>query len=282
MKLKIKKNLSANHRANDVIVLEDKEQILTAKFSYGPLDFALSGEKVEILIGPPASASTSASSHHHGQVKGASSSSSGEWRLLANAITDSHGRLKYELPKERRLPLGMYQIKCVVKCDHTFVDFQLAVLPAQTEAVVFSIDGSFAANISLSGTDPKVRAGAVDVKYILNLYNDTFRVIDINDLIFKVVRYWQDLGYMIIYITARPDIQHYKVTNWLAQHNFPLGMVYFSEGICRDPLRQKTESLRSIVIGNQLKLQAGYGSSKDIPMVILTLFLLQKVTSYSC
>ena len=174
---KIKKNLSANHRANDVIVLEDKEQILTAKFSYGPLDFALSGEKVEILIGPPASASTSASSHHHhGQGKGATSSSSGEWRLLANAITDSHGRLKYELPKERRLPLGMYQIKCVVKCDHTFVDFQLAVLPAQTEAVVFSIDGSFAANISFSGTDPKVRAGAVDVKYS-RFINDNFRVI---------------------------------------------------------------------------------------------------------
>lgn len=84
-----------------------------------------------------------------------------------------------------------------------------------------------------------------------------------------MVRYWQDLGYLIIYITARPDIQHYKVTNWLAQHNFPLGMVFFSEGICRDPLRQKTENLRSIVIGNQLKLQAGYGSPKDIPMVYI-------------
>ena len=45
-----------------------------------------------------------------------------------------------------------------------FVDFQMAVLPVQTEAVVFSIDGSFAANISFSGTDPKVRAGAVDVR----------------------------------------------------------------------------------------------------------------------
>lgn len=40
----------------------------------------------------------------------------------------------------------------------------MAVLPVQTEAVVFSIDGSFAANISFSGTDPKVRAGAVDVR----------------------------------------------------------------------------------------------------------------------
>lgn len=131
----------------------------------------------------------------------------------------------------------------IVKCDQTYCEFHMAVLPTNTETVVFSIDGSFAANISFTGTDPKVRAGAVDV-----------------------VRYWQDLGYLIIYITARPDIQHYKVTNWLAQHNFPFGMVYFSEGIYHDPIRQKTKNLRNIVINNNLKLQAGYGSAKDIMM----------------
>ena len=217
------KNLSANHRANDVIVLEDNEQILNAKFSYGPLDFALSCEKVDIFI--------------------IGSNIKDEWKFYACALTDNHGRIKYHLPKDKCLPLGMYQVKIVVKCDHSFVEFQMAVLPANTEAVVFSIDGSFAANISFSGTDPKVRAGAVDV-----------------------VRHWQDLGYLIIYVSARPDIQHYKVTNWLAQHNFPLGMVFFSDGLSRDPLRQKTEILRSLVINNTIKIQAAYGSTKDIQM----------------
>ena len=217
--------MSANHRANDVIVLEDKEQILTAKFSYGPLDFALSGEKIDIYI-----------------MKN-SAKCLNEWTYLASAVSDSHGRVKYELPENRRLSLGMYQIKMVVKCDHSSVEFYTAVLPTNTETVVFSIDGSFAANISFSGTDPKVRPGAVDV-----------------------VRHWQDLGYLIIYVTARPDIQHYKVTNWLGQHNFPLGMVFFSNGLRRDPIRQKTETLRNLVVNNNLKLQATYGSAKDIPM----------------
>ena len=36
-------------------------------------------------------------------------------------------------------------------------------------------------------------------------------------------RYWQELGYIIIYVTARPDIQQHKVVHWLAQHNFPHG-----------------------------------------------------------
>lgn len=47
--------------------------------------------------------------------------------------------------------------------DHTSVDFFLAVLPPKTETVVFSIDGSFTASVSIMGKDPKVRPGAVDV-----------------------------------------------------------------------------------------------------------------------
>ena len=47
--------------------------------------------------------------------------------------------------------------------DHTSVDFFVAVIPPRTECVVFSIDGSFAASKSVSGKDPKVWAGAVDV-----------------------------------------------------------------------------------------------------------------------
>ena len=42
-------NVAPNHRANDVIILEDKPQILTARFMYGPLDMvSLSGEKVSL------------------------------------------------------------------------------------------------------------------------------------------------------------------------------------------------------------------------------------------
>lgn len=248
-----------------MIVLEDKDQVLSAKFSYGPLDFALSGEQVDIYIAsklntssstasattptnstntppPPLTPTAPAATLITSSTKN-NSKTTNNWKHYASGITDSHGRLRYTLPADKRLSLGMYQVRMVVKCDHTSAEFSLAVLPANTEAVVFSIDGSFAANISFSGTDPKVRAGAVDV-----------------------VRHWQDLGYLIIYITARPDIQHYKVTNWLAQHNFPFGMVYFSDGLSRDPIKQKTETLRNIVKSGSISLQAAYGSAKDVPM----------------
>lgn len=42
--------MTANHRANDIIVKEGMPQIITARFMYGPLDMvALSGEKVIIM-----------------------------------------------------------------------------------------------------------------------------------------------------------------------------------------------------------------------------------------
>jgi len=41
-------NVTANHRANDVIAAEDGPQVLVGRFMYGPLDMvALTGEKVK-------------------------------------------------------------------------------------------------------------------------------------------------------------------------------------------------------------------------------------------
>ncbi|XP_076472985.1 protein retinal degeneration B-like [Babylonia areolata] len=216
------RNLQQNHRANDVIVLEDKPQVLQARFMYGSLDIvSLSGEKVDVHLmkQPPA----------------------GDWTQLGTALTDGHGKLTFTLPDDQCLSHGMYPVKCVVKGDHTSVDFFLTVLPPKTETVVFSIDGSFTASVSIMGTDPKVRAGAVDV-----------------------VRHWQDLGYLILYVSARPDMQQRKVVSWLAQHNFPHGMVAFMDGLSKDPLRQKLLYLRHLQTDADVHFVGAYGSSKDI------------------
>lgn len=47
--------------------------------------------------------------------------------------------------------------------DHSYAEAYLTVVARGTESVVFSIDGSFTASVSIMGSDPKVRAGAVDV-----------------------------------------------------------------------------------------------------------------------
>ncbi|KAM4827545.1 membrane-associated phosphatidylinositol transfer protein 2 isoform 5-T5 [Thomomys bottae] len=216
------RNVTANHRINDAVANEDGPQVVTGRFMYGPLDMVtLTGEKVDvhIMTQPP----------------------SGEWLHLDTLVTNSSGRVSYTIPEAHRLGVGVYPIKMVVRGDHTFADSYITVLPKGTEFVVFSIDGSFAASVSIMGSDPKVRAGAVDV-----------------------VRHWQDLGYLIIYVTGRPDMQKQRVVAWLAQHNFPHGVVSFCDGLVHDPLRHKANFLKLLISELHLRVHAAYGSTKDV------------------
>ncbi|XP_056630476.1 protein retinal degeneration B isoform X2 [Diorhabda sublineata] len=216
------KNVTANHRANDVIVREGAAQTLTARFMYGPLDMiTLTGEKVDIHVMKDAPL--------------------GEWSHFATEVTDKTGRITFTIPEEKSLSYGLYPIKMVVRGDHTAVDFFLAVVPPKTECIVFSIDGSFTASVSVTGRDPKVRAGAVDV-----------------------VRHWQELGFLIIYITGRPDMQHRRVVSWLSQHNFPHGLISFADGLSTDPLGHKAAYLNNLVENHGVVIHSAYGSAKDI------------------
>uniref|UniRef100_A0A8D8SCH5 Protein retinal degeneration B n=1 Tax=Cacopsylla melanoneura TaxID=428564 RepID=A0A8D8SCH5_9HEMI len=216
------KNATANHRANDIIVKEGLPQTLVSRFMYGPFDmFTLTGEKVDVhLIKEPPS---------------------GEWILMSTEVTDKTGRVSYTLPEEFKLSYGMYPVKMVVRGDHTSVDFYLAVVPPRTEVVVFSVDGSFTASVSVTGRDPKVRAGAVDI-----------------------VRHWQELGYLIIYITGRPDMQQGRVLSWLSQHNFPHGLVSFADGLSPGFLGHKASYLKSLIQDHGVVIHAAYGSNKDV------------------
>ncbi|XP_052864610.1 protein retinal degeneration B [Anopheles cruzii] len=216
------KNVAANHRANDVIVREGEPQRLVARFMYGPLDvITLAGERVDIHIMRDPLA--------------------GEWQLLATETTDKNGRITFTVPEDRTCEYGIFPVKMVVRGDHTSVDFYMAVVPPRTECIVFSIDGSFTASVSVTGKDPKVRAGAVDV-----------------------CRHWQELGYLLIYITGRPDMQQQRVLSWLSQHNFPHGLVSFADGLSTDPLGHKATYLNNLILNQGLIVHAAYGSSKDI------------------
>jgi len=60
-------------------------------------------------------------------------------------------------------------------------------------------------------------------------------------------RHWQELGYLIVYITGRPDMQQQRVLSWLSQHNFPHGLVSFADGLSTDFLAHKITYLKSLV-----------------------------------
>ncbi|KER19070.1 hypothetical protein T265_12025 [Opisthorchis viverrini] len=214
-------SVKSNHRANDVVVLEGQPQIITARFVFGLLDLlSMSNEKISIQI----------------------RSYGGSWTSIGTEVTDSSGRIRFRVPDQRLFGIGLHPILLTPESDPDHpVHLTLAVLPPKTEAVVFSVDGSFAASISIMGKDPKIRPGSIDV-----------------------ARHWQSLGYLLIYLSARPDMQQRRVTSWLMSHNFPQGISLFVEGISTDPLRQKAQLLKTVCDHAQLKIHCAYGSGKDV------------------
>ncbi|XGW16419.1 hypothetical protein V3C99_001689 [Haemonchus contortus] len=210
-------NLSPNHRANDVLVVAGSEVNVMAKFCYGPMDLvALTREQVSVFLCPQR----------------------GDWYEVGVYDVDSHGRLVVSLGTS--LPCGIHSLKMVVHGDRSYLDAFIAVVPSTTRCVVFSVDGSLTASVSVTGKDPRVRPGAVDV-----------------------VRYWFEQGQVILYLTARPDMQQRVVSAWLAQHCFPHGLLLFNPSFSTDPLKQKSLHLKQIV-DMGIRIHAAYGSSKDV------------------
>ena len=128
---------------------EASPQILSGRFSYGPLDMAaLTGEKVDIHImkDPPV----------------------GDWVHVATEVTDKHGRLSFSLPSEHIMGYGVFPVRMLVRGDHSMLHMNLCCVPPQTETVVFSIDGSFAGSMSLTGK-------VIVIRQISNIYCIKFR-----------------------------------------------------------------------------------------------------------
>ncbi|XP_062523051.1 membrane-associated phosphatidylinositol transfer protein 2-like isoform X2 [Corticium candelabrum] len=215
--------LSAYHRGYDVAVLESQPQIVSARFSYGLLDLvSLIDETIDVFVLSP---------------------SVDDWAHVGSSNTDKKGRFQFTVPQDRQLPCGIHEVKMLVRGDHTVANCSLLVLQPAVEAVVFSIDGSFANSMSIRGRNPKLRSGAVEV-----------------------VRLWQELGYLIIYVTGRPDMQKQNVMMWLAHKNFPYGIVFFCDGLARDPQRHKAAFLQSLQDEAKVKICSAYGSKKDIKL----------------
>ena len=92
---------------------------------------ALTGEKVDVHImkDPPV----------------------GDWVHVATEVTDKHGRLNFTIPHKHTMGYGVFPVRMLVRGDHSMLHMNLCCVPPQTETVVFSIDGSFAGSMSLTG-----------------------------------------------------------------------------------------------------------------------------------
>ncbi|TNF30012.1 MAG: hypothetical protein EP329_14465 [Deltaproteobacteria bacterium] len=238
----------ANHRGQDVVVKVGEPQLLVGKFAYGFIDKDLKEELVEVWIQPDPPC--------------------GAWELFDTVrtstdgqygtqygIEDDGGRIFYTIPTERRLPVGRFPVRMLVRGDHSMASFDLIVVEAGTEAIVCDIDGTLttddnellmeiAQSIFNNTYDQEMRAGAVDMLWS-----------------------WYDKGYLIVYLTGRPDLLRPMTERWLVAHGFPPGPLHLTDnngqvlptnGGVGD---YKTAFLATLEGTGGLAIYAGYGNA---------------------
>eukprot|EP00048_Salpingoeca_helianthica_P007423 m.110409 g.110409 ORF g.110409 m.110409 type:complete len:817 (+) comp14327_c7_seq2:1817-4267(+) len=209
-----------NHRAADVFVLEGTPQTIAGSLSYPLLSLGGRMTVTVLALAPDAT-----------------------WTVLGTG-TARRGKFTFTVPDSKRLTVGTHTIRLSVDTDGTFAECMLQVLPRTgMEAVIFSIDGSFASSFSISGTGRRTRAGAV-----------------------SVVNFWLERGFSVIYVTRRPVVQKNAVLTWLRDEGFPAALSYFVPSLSRHlPDTYRASFLRTLADSN-VRIAAAYGAARDLDL----------------
>ncbi|MCL2325699.1 MAG: hypothetical protein FWC40_04280 [Proteobacteria bacterium] len=195
--------LDAKHRGIDTIVNPGQDQTLIGKFVYGPLDKDLKREKVEVWIEVACG---------NWQLFGSANTTEDGDHPAVDGIKDDGGRIFFSIPAGKRLPIGSYRVKMIVKGDLTEANFWLHVWAPGTRVVISDIDGTITTRENdgawtiFDPASPTPRAGSAA----------TFHA-------------YAAKGYRILYVTARPEFVLNGTRKWFANNGFPQGIFHLSE-----------------------------------------------------
>ena len=189
------------HSAQDVITVVGTPTALVGKFAYGLISKDLEDEWVEVYL----------------------DTCQGTMTRLGETLTDSDGRIAFDLATADLPPVGRYRVWLRVKGDNSHTSSTLRVVLPDTHLMVMDIDATlttddmelfqdvFADLFGPLGTGdyvPVPRAGAVDL---------TLR------------RGPPDQGYLLVYMTGRPYWLTDITRQWIADQGLSPGHLHVTD-----------------------------------------------------
>ncbi len=176
------------HSIQDLILLPTTSTTqIEGKFAYGSISKDLEDEPVQAFL----------------------NDCSGGWIDLGFSNTDSDGRARFALPQNVLQNPGRYEVHMVVQGDGTQTYGYALVTLAQTQFVVFDIDGT------LTTADSELLQ-----QYFLDLFGGQ-HVPEIYDGALAIVQAYRAAGYEILFLTGRPYWLFGITRAWLSDRGFP-------------------------------------------------------------
>ncbi|MEX1367054.1 MAG: phosphatidylinositol transfer protein [Nannocystaceae bacterium] len=190
---------SPRHRGRDMFYNPDDTHWVMAKFAYGPTDWDLAGERIDMFLlrncmgdWEPLGPIFTTDDGQHPTVEG---------------VEDSGGWVYFQMPSA--LPVGRHRIHMVVRGDDTRADTYIEVVEPGTPIIVSDIDGTLTTSEwerlvdFLLSTIPDVNEGAPQALHAL-----------------------VDLGYRPMYLTARPEFLGRRTYEFIELRGLPPGIIH--------------------------------------------------------
>ncbi len=190
---------SERHRGRDMFYNPGDTHWAMAKFAYGPTDWDISGEQVDLFLlrncegdWEPLGPTFTTFDGDHPTVEG---------------VEDSGGWVFFQLP--RALPSGRHRIHFVVRGDDSRADTYIEVVDPGTPIILSDIDGTLTTSEWERFTDflldniPDVNPGAPEALHAL-----------------------VDLGYRPMYLTARPEFLGNRTYEFIDLRGLPPGIIH--------------------------------------------------------
>jgi hypothetical protein len=229
------------HRGRDMFYNPGDAQWVMGKFAYGPTDWDLSGERVDLFL-----------------LRGCE----GDWEPLGPVVTtfddehatvegvvDSGGWVYFEIPPGLELGLGRHRIHMVVRGDGSSADTYLEIVEPGTPIILSDIDGTLT-------TGEWERA----IDFLLNT------IPDINPGAPEAFHALVDRGYRPMYLTARPEFLGNRTYDFVEQRGLPPGIIHttlsFTGAMGTATVSYKTEEL-AVLAGRGLLPVYVFGNSSS-------------------
>jgi hypothetical protein len=195
---------AVRHRGRDMFYNPGDSHWAMAKFAYGPTDWDLSGERVDLFL------------LRNCLWEGAE----GDWEPLGPAFTtfdgnhptvegveDSGGWVFFQLPQA--LPLGRHRVHFVVRGDDTRADAYIEVVEPGTPIFLSDVDGTLTTS---------------EWERLIDFLLDN--IPDVNPGAPNALHALVDLGYRPMYLTARPEFLGNRTYEFIAQRGLPPGIIH--------------------------------------------------------
>ena len=222
---------AARHSAREPVVWPGDEVVIEGKFSYGIVAKDLEEELVA------------------GYLRvGDCADPDGGWIDLGQGLTDTSGRLAFEVDPELVVEPGSYEFQLVVLGDLSRARGRVWVAPAGAPTVVFDVDGTLTTSDAelrdelLHGDSPEIFEGAAEV-----------------------TRRWAHAGALVVYLTARPNMLSAQTRRWLEDNGAAPGVLRTTTNLVESsPLAvrwYKTDELVELLDWVELDVVAAYGNA---------------------